>query len=144
MSSSMFRLLISVAIILYALGIIPGNLPQPSPPYRGPYTALHSASRSMDRGDREALSEAFASGSRMLSNDKMDLIDKTDEAQRFVWGILEFDYQSIGQPKSSYPNVADAIEDIVSKQVGSESKSFSAADKRKLADALDDISEAIK
>jgi len=145
-TSSNVRYILAAIILGYAFGIIPPlNGPvNPVGPYRGPYPKIHQAARSMDFSDRKALSEAFKYAGEMLGNDKKDLIDTTAEAQDFAFAVLEYDYQTIGQPKRSYPDVADAISDALEDEIGTEKKALSSSDKRDVVEMLGNISEAVK
>ena len=60
----------------------------PASPYTGSMTAVHEAANSMDKTDRQGLSEALTAAGKMLDDDKAKLIKKTSDIQSFTRGTM--------------------------------------------------------
>ena len=148
--STMFRLVLALGLAAYALGYVPEGggggdvVVPPAEDYSGYMNDVHSASRSMDEKDRYVMSQAFTTGGDMLAADKRELVDGTEEAQEFVFGILSFSYNGVGQPVQKYPAVADAIEAELRKVYGDEVKKLSPSEKQAIIEALREIGKAVR
>jgi len=142
------RIALALGLAAYALGLTDGGggggKPAPSEPYAGSMTAVHEASQSMQPDDRAVMSEAFSTGGDMLSADKRDLVNTTEIAQDFVFGILSFSYNGVGQPVEKYPAVADAIEAELRKVYGDEITSLSPSQKDEIVRTLKEIGKAVR
>ena len=100
-ASFFIRVVLALGLAAYALGLTDGGgggKPAPSEPYAGAMTDVHQAAQLMQPEDRAVMSEAFYTGGDMLSADKKNLVDTTEVAQDFVFGILSFSYNGVGQP----------------------------------------------
>ena len=147
--------LIRVAIVLGIVGyIITGGepsgpikpKPEPAPvvePYKGTYTGLHSASRSMSDSDRAIMSAAFLAAGEMVAADKKGLLDKTTKIQDFVIATLEFNYNGSRSTNESYPAVSKEVEKILLDTVGDEVRSADASDRSKLEQMFREMSKAV-
>lgn len=147
-ASFFIRMALAVGLAAYALGLTDGggggSKPAPSGPYEGPMTSLHEVSRTMADADRAVMSEAFSTGGDMLSADKRNLVDTTEVAQDFVFGILSFSYNGVGQPVEKYPAVADAIETELRAVYGDEIKNLSPSEKDEIVRTLKEIGKAVR
>jgi hypothetical protein len=135
------RLAVVGAILGYVLGGEGGGT-TPSGPYTGPYTSIHSAAQSMEKNDRANMSQAFTAGHDMVSADKRNLLDNTQEAADYLTGLLTFDYNGIQPPSKKYPALADAIEAEFQKAVGTDIKAMDSAEKQKYIDFLGETGRA--
>jgi hypothetical protein len=149
MNSNTIRMIIGAGIVWYALtgGSLPGvSVPgvAPSGPYTGPLTALHDAAKSMDPKDRAALAEATTAAGDMLAADQLGLISTTEEMQRFCKAVLEFDYLGMGKPTTKYPAVAKAIQDELSKSIGTDVAPVTPAIRSTVAAALSEAGKALR
>ena len=146
-ASFFIRMVLAIGLAAYALGLTDGGgggKPAPSGPYTGSMTSLHEVSRSMADQDKAVMSEAFSTGGDMLSADKRNLVDTTEVAQDFVFGILSFSYNGVGQPVEKYPTVADAIETELRAVYGDEVKSLTPSEKDEIVRTLKEISKAVR
>ena len=148
-ASFFIRIVLAIGLAAYALGLTDGGgggggKPAPSGPYTGSMTSLHEVSRSMADQDKVVMSEAFSTGGDMLSADKRNLVDTTEVAQDFVFGILSFSYNGVGQPVEKYPTVADAIETELRAVYGDEVKSLTPSEKDEIVRTLKEISKAVR
>ena len=146
-ASFVIRIVLALGLAAYALGLADGGgggKPAPSEPYTGSMTAVHSAAESMQPDDRAVMSEAFSTGGDMLSADKRNLVDTSEVAQDFVFGLLSFSYNGVGQPVEKYPTVADAIETELRKVYGDEVKSLSPSEKDEIVRTLKEIGKAVR
>ena len=149
-ASFFIRIVLAIGLAAYALGLTDGggggggSKPAPSGPYTGSMTSLHEVSRSMADQDKVVMSEAFSTGGDMLSADKRNLVDTTEVAQDFVFGILSFSYNGVGQPVEKYPTVADAIETELRAVYGDEVKSLTPSEKDEIVRTLKEISKAVR
>lgn len=148
-SGNLIRIVLAVGIAAYALGLTDGpGGGDPAIPaaeeYTGYMSGVHSASRSMEEKDRYVMSAAFDTGSNMLGADKRDLVDNTNTAQDFVFAILSFSYNGVGQPIQKYPAVADAIQEELTKVYGDEIKKLEPSEKSRIVDVLKEIGKAVR
>ena len=144
-------LLIRVAVFVGLMGFLFGGVDggtapvtPPAEPYSGSMTSLHSASRTMAEQDRVNMSMAFDAGSRMVAADSRNLLDRTDEAQSFVLGILSMDYNGLAKPIGKYPSVATEIEKELTKAIGDEVAPMNATDKAEFEACLREIGKAVR
>ena len=146
MNSNVVRLAIAGFLVYLAMsGKLPGIPAGPSSgPYAGPLTALHAAAGSMDAGDRAVLAEALEAAGEMLEADKLGLVSTTEELQRYTRAIVEFDYLGLGKPATKYPAVAKAIQDELSKAIGSDVAPVTSAMRREVAAALVEAGKAVR
>lgn len=145
--------LIRVVIVLGIVGyIITGEAPtkpdkpEPAPvvePYKGTYTGLHSASRSMSDEDRAIMSAAFLAAGEMVAADRKGLLNKTTKIQDFVIATLEFNYNGSRSTNESYPAVSSEVEKILVDTVGDEVRSADASDRNKLEQMFREMSKAV-
>ena len=141
------RLVLALGLAAFALGLTAGPSPDgPSPagPYSGPMQSVHAAAIAMSEPDRYVMSQAFTTGSKMLAADKKDLVSTTEHAQDFVFGILSFSYNGVGQPVNKYPTVADAIEAELRKVYGDDIKNLSSSEKQEIVNCLAEIGRAVR
>jgi len=147
------KALIRVGIFLAVLGVVfdigGGSDPKPDDPppvveYTGSLKALNEASRTMDEQDRVNMSMGFAAASDMLEADKRGLVATTEIAQTYLLGTLEFNYAGLGKPSTKYPAVADEVEKVFTTTLGDEILPMTDVDRKKLADALDEMSKAVR
>jgi hypothetical protein len=140
--------LVRLAVVGAILGYVfndGGGGTSPSGPYTGPMAAVHSAAQSMEKNDRAAnMSQAFTAGHDMVSADKRNLLDNTQEAADYLTGLLTFDYNGIQPPSKKYPALADAIEAEFQKAVGTDIKAMDSAEKQKYIDFLGETGRAIQ
>ena len=137
----LIRYAVGAAVIWFALQDGPTPL-TPSAPYTGSMTALHSESRSMEATDREGLHEALTAIGKMLSDDRMDAIATSSDAQKAIQVGLNFGYSTFQVKK--YPQVASVIESELSKAVGTEIGTLSATDKSRIATLVEEMGRAVK
>ena len=147
-ASFFIRVVLALGLAAYALGLTDGGggggKPAPSEPYTGSMTDVHQAAQLMQPEDRAVMSEAFDTGGDMLSADKKNLVDTTEIAQDFVFGILSFSYNGVGQPVEKYPTVADAIETELRAVYGDEIKNLSPSEKDEIVRTLKEIAKAVR
>lgn len=139
--------LVRLAVVGAILGYVfndGGEKTTPSEPYTGPYTAIHSAAQSMEKNDRANMSQAFTAGHDMVSADKRNLLDNTQEASDYMVGLLTFDYGGLAKPSQKYPALADAIEAEFQKAVGTDIKGMDASAKQKFIDFLKETGRALQ
>lgn len=149
-----FKTLVRLGIFLAVLGYVfngddtkPDNKPEPAPvvePYTGSLVSLHSSSRQMDETDRKNMSEGFAAGADMLDADKKGLVKRTDIAQTYLLGLLEFNYNGIAKPSTKYPGVASEVEKVFTDTLGEDIAPMNASDRSKLSSALREMAKAIR
>ena len=142
------RYIAAAAVLYFALtgGKLPsiGPAESPSGPYTGPLTALHAAAVSMEAHDRLVLGEALGAAGEMLEADKLGLVSTTEELQRFIKAVTEFDYVGLGKPTAKYPAVAKAIQDELSKAIGSDVAPVTSSMRREVAAALVEAGKAVR
>jgi hypothetical protein len=143
------RMILAAGIVWYALtgGKIPGVSPAgggSSGPYTGPLSALHSAASGMEARDRAVLSEAMAAAGEMLEADRLGLVTTTEELQRYIRAVTEFDYIGIGKPTQKYPNVAKAFQAELEKAIGTDVAQVTPAIRSAVVAALAEASKAVR
>ena len=146
MNGSTIRLIAAAAIVWYALS---GGMPSvgpvaPSGPYTGSMTALHDAAKTMDPKDRAVLAEAIGAAGDMLAADQLGLVSTTEELQRYVKAVTEFDYLGVGKPTTKYPAVAKAFQAELTKVIGSDVAPVTPAVRSAVAAALAESSKATR
>ena len=149
MNSNTIRMIIGAGIVWYALtgGKIPGGgVPGvvPSGPYTGPLTELHTAAATMDPKDRAVLAEAMAAAGEMLAGDSLGLVSTTEELQRYIKAVTEFDYVGIGKPTQKYPAVAKAFQAELVKAIGTEVTQVTPAIRSAVVAAMAEASKATR
>jgi hypothetical protein len=139
-------MILAAGIVWYALtgGAIPTVGVVSHGPYTGPLTALHTAAAAMDPKDRAALSEATTAAGDMLAADQLGLVSTTEELQRYIKAVTEFDYLGMGKPTTKYPAVAKAIQDELSKSIGTEVAPVTPAIRSAVAAALSEAGKALR
>ena len=149
MNSNTIRIIVGAGIVWYALtgGKLPG-LPSgpaaPSGPYTGTMGALHTAAATMDPKDRAVLSESITASGEMLAADQLGLVSTTEELQRYIKAVTEFDYLGVGKPTQKYPAVAKAFQDELTKAIGSDVAPVTAAMRSTVAAALAEAGKAVR
>ena len=140
------RYLIAAAILFFVFSGMkfPGAPSAPSGPYTGSMTALHEAAKSMDPKDREALSEAISASGEMLKSDSLGLVSTTEELQRYIRAVTEFDYIGIGKPSQKYPFVAKAFQDELVRAIGNDVVPVTPTLRSSVASALIEAGKAVK
>ncbi len=138
--------LLRVAVVLATLGYLFGSEGGVTPPapYSGSLTALHQAGKSMESGDRSAMSDGFSAGADMVRADTRGLIKDTTTAQNFLLALLEFNYNGVGKPSAKYPAVSKEVEKVFTATLGDEVKPMTASDRGKLADALEEMGRSLR
>ena len=148
MNATTVRMILAAGIVWYALtgGKIPGGVPGvvPSGPYTGPLTELHTAAATMDPKDRAVLAEAMAAAGEMLAADQLGLVSTTEELQRYIKAVTEFDYLGVGKPTQKYPAVAKAFQDELTKVIGSDVAPVTPAMRSAVAAALAEAGKAVR
>ena len=148
MNATTVRMILAAGIVWYALtgGKIPGGVPGvvPSGPYTGPLTELHTAAATMDPKDRAVLAEAMAAAGEMLAGDSLGLVSTTEELQRYIKAVTEFDYVGIGKPTQKYPSVAKAFQAELVKAIGTEVTQVTPAIRSAVVAALAESSKATR
>lgn len=146
-SGLLIRVAIFAGLMAFLLGG-EGGRTAPSAPPAGPYTgsmsSLHSASRAMAEQDRVNLSMGFDAGSRMVAADSRNLLNRTDQAQAFVLGILSMGYGGLEKPIGKYPAVADEIEKELKKAIGDDIATMGSSDKQEFEACLREIGKAVR
>lgn len=141
-----FNDLIRIAVVIGGLGLLfggdTGGGSKPSEPYNGSMTAVHSAANSMDKTDRQGLSEALTSASKMLDDDKAKLIKTTEDIQNFTRGSMAYGYSSFALAK--YPEVSKAVQVELEKSVGDEITAVTPEIKNRTVATLKELGQAIK
>jgi hypothetical protein len=150
MNATTVRMILAAGIVLYVLtdGRIPWDLlaggGSSGGPYAGPLSTLHAAAASMDPKDRAVLSEAMAAAGEMLEADRLGLVTTTEELQRYVRAVTEFDYVGIGKPTQKYPAVAKAFQAELEKAVGTDVAPVTPAIRSAVVAALAEASKATR
>jgi len=143
--SAYLRPALAAAIVWYALGM-PGLPVTPggggAAPYAGTLSALHTASRSMESKDKEGLSEALSAVAAMIRDDRLDAIKTTSDIQRMIETGLDFGYSTFQVKK--YPAVGQAVQDEISKAVGTQEGTADAAIKAKVAGVIEEAARAVR
>lgn len=142
-----FNDLIRIAVVIGGLGLLfggdtGGGGSTPSEPYNGSMTAVHSAANSMDKTDRQGLSEALTAASKMLEDDKAKLIKTTEDIQNFTRGSMSYGYSSFALAK--YPEVSKAVQVELEKAVGDEITAVTPEIKNRTVATLKELGQAIK
>ena len=141
-----FNDLIRIAVVIGGLGLLFGDTggggSKPSEPYNGSMTAVHSAANSMDKTDRQGLSEALGAASKMLADDKAKLIKTTEDIQNFTRGSMAYGYSSFALAK--YPEVSKAVQVELEKAVGDEITAVTPEIKNRTVATLKELGLAIK
>lgn len=139
--------LIRIAIVIGGLGLLfggdtGGGGSKPSEPYTGSMTAVHSAANSMDKTDRQGLSEALTAAGKMLDDDRAKLIKTTSDIQSFTRGSMAYGYSSFALGK--YPDVSRAVQAELEKAVGDEDVPVTPEIKDKTVKTLEELGRAIQ
>lgn len=142
MNNFAVRLLIACGLVLYLYSS--GNLLEVAVPYSGPLTKLHEEAAKMDRKDREALGEGLIAAGEMLAADRLGLVSTTEEAQRYVKAVLEFDYLGLGKPTVKYPLVSAAVESELKKATGEDTAQMTPELRRSISAALLESGKAVR
>ena len=141
-----FNDLIRIAIVIGGLGLLfggdTGGGSKPSEPYNGSMTEVHSAAKSMDKTDRQGLSEALTAAGKMLDDDKAKLIKTTSDIQSFTRGTMAYGYSSFALNK--YPSVSKAVQAELEKAVGDEDVPVTPEIKDKTVKTLEELGRAIQ
>ena len=141
-----FNDLIRIAVVIGGLGLLfggdTGGGSNPSEPYNGSMTAVHSAANSMDKTDRQGLSEALTAAGKMLADDKAKLIKTTSDIQSFTRGSMAYGYSSFALSK--YPDVSRAVQAELEKAVGDEDVPVTPEIKDKTVKTLEELGRAIQ
>ena len=141
-----FNDLIRIAVVIGGLGLLfgsdTGGGSKPSEPYTGSMTAVHSAANSMDKTDRQGLSEALTAASKMLDDDKAKLIKTTEDIQNFTRGSMAYGYSSFALAK--YPEVSKAVQVELEKAVGDEITAVTPEIKNRTVATLEELSKAMR
>ena len=141
-----FNDLIRIAVVIGGLGLLfggdTGGGSKPSEPYNGSMTAVHSAANSMDKTDRQGLSEALTAAGKMLADDKAKLIKTTSDIQSFTRGSMAYGYSSFALSK--YPDVSRAVQAELEKAVGDEDVPVTPEIKDKTVKTLEELGRAIQ
>ena len=141
MNLDLIRYFAAAGIIWFALQ---GNAPSISPaaPYNGLMRDVHTATRSMDAHDRQGLSEALTSASKMLAEDRAGLIKTTEDLQEFVKGSLAYGYSSFSIGK--YPAAALAVQSELERAVGASIQAVTPEIRSKVAETLSEAGRAVR
>ena len=144
MNGDLIRYGLAAAVLWY---VFAGPVAVPTGPASGPYvgtmTALHTAAASMEAKDREVLSEALDAAGEMLLADKLGLVSTTEELQRYVKAVTEFDYVS-HNPSRKYPTVAAAVQSELTKAIGSDVTQVTDAMRQQVSAALTEAGKAVR
>jgi hypothetical protein len=80
----------------------------------------------------------------MLAADQLGLVSTTEELQRYIKAVTEFDYLGMGKPTSKYPAVAKAFQDELTKAVGTAVAPVTPALRSSVAAALTEAGKAVR
>jgi hypothetical protein len=146
MNATTVRMILAAGIVWYALtgGAIPTVGVVSHGPYTGPLTELHTAASLMASHDRAVLSEAMEAAGEMLAGDTLGLVSTTEELQRYIRAVTEFDYVGIGKPTQKYPAVAKAFQAELTKAIGTDVTQVTPAIRSAVAAALAESSRATR
>ena len=143
MNDGMIRLLMVAGLLWFVFQGTPGVGPAVSSRYEGPMGSLHSAAASMEPKDRTILAEALTAAGQMLTADRLKLVSTTEELQRYVKAVTEFDYVS-HNPARKYPAVAAAITQELDRVIGKEVAPVTEAMRQSVAAALTEAGKATR
>jgi hypothetical protein len=144
-AAALARAAVAAAVLWYVFGGGAGLQPGPaSGPYAGPMAGLHSAAAAMQQQDRAVLAEALAAAGEMLAADVQGLVSTTEELQRYVKAVTEFDYLGLGKPTAKYPAVASAIQTELARAIGPDVAPVTPAMRSAVAAALTEAGKAVR
>lgn len=143
MNDGIIRLLMVAGLLWFVFQGTPGVVPAVSSRYEGPMTSLHSAATSMEAKDRAVLAEALTAAGQMLTADRLNMVSTTEELQRYVKAVTEFDYVS-HNPARKYPAVAAAITQELDRVIGKDVAPVTEAMRQSVAAALTEAGKAIR
>jgi hypothetical protein len=98
----------------------------------------------MDPKDRAVFAEAMAAAGEMLAADSLGMVSTTEELQRYIKAVTEFDYVGIGKPTTKYPAVAKAFQAELVKAIGTDVAQVTPAIRSAVAAALAESSKATR
>lgn len=145
MNNDLIRYGLAAAVLWYVFaGPAAGPVAPVSGPYTGPMTALHTAAASMEPHDKAVLSEALSASGEMLAGDVQGLVSTTEELQRYIKAVTEFDYIGVGKPTAKYPAVASAIQSELTKVIGTDVAPVTPAMRSAVSAALTEAGKAVR
>jgi hypothetical protein len=97
---------------------------------------------SMERVDREGLSEALAAIARIVEDDRLKAMKTTADAKEAIEVMLSYGYSAFQVKK--YPGVAAEVQDALADAVGKDVKPLDDSTRREVVKTLRDLSEGIK
>jgi hypothetical protein len=97
---------------------------------------------SMERVDREGLSEALAAIARIVEDDRLKAMKTTADTQTAVEVMLSYGYSAFQLKK--YPEVATQVQDALADAVGPDVKPLDDSTRRDVVKTLRELSEGIK
>jgi hypothetical protein len=142
-NGDLIRYAVAAAVLWYVFAGPAAVTPGPAGPYTGSMSSLHTAAASMEAKDREVLSEALDAAGEMLLADKLGLVNTTEELQRYVKAVTEFDYVS-HNPSRKYPAVAAAINQEIMKAMGRDVTQVTDAMRQQVSSALIEAGKAVR
>jgi hypothetical protein len=80
----------------------------------------------------------------MLAGDSLGLVSTTEELQRYIKAVTEFDYVGIGKPTQKYPAVAKAFQAELVKAIGTEVTQVTPAIRSAVVAAMAESSKATR
>jgi hypothetical protein len=144
-NNDLVRYGLAAAVLWY---VFAGPAAVPTGPSSGPYTgtmsALHTAAASMEPHDKAVLSEALSASGEMLAGDVQGLVSTTEELQRYIKAVTEFDYIGIGKPTAKYPAVASAVQSELTKVIGTDVAPVTPAMRSAVSAALTEAGKAVR
>lgn len=143
MDSNTIRLLLVAGAVWFALYGDKGS-PARQVQYAGRLSSLHSEARSMQPEDRAVLAEALDAASSMLAADKKNLVGTTQELQRYIQAVTEFDYLGVGKPTEKYPRVAELIQAELVAAYGRDEAQVTPETKAKVVEAMAEAGRALR
>lgn len=145
MNADYIRYAIAAAVLWYVFaGPAAGPVAPVAGPYAGSMSALHTAASSMEPHDRAVLSEALAAAGEMLAGDVQGLVSTTEELQRYIKAVTEFDYIGVGKPTAKYPTVAAAIQAELMRVIGTDVAPVTPAMRSAVSAALTEAGKAVR
>jgi hypothetical protein len=144
-NNDLIRYGLAAAVLWYVFaGPAAGPVVPSSGPYTGTMTALHTAAASMDGKDRAVLSESLGAAGEMLAGDVQGLVSTTEELQRYIRAVTEFDYIGVGKPTAKYPAVASAVQSELTKVIGTDVAPVTPAMRSAVSAALTEAGKAVR
>jgi hypothetical protein len=136
------RLGLAGVLVYFALnGGVSVNTSTPDE-YDGPFTKINQHASKMDPSDRQGLSEALMAVGKMIEDDKLKLINNTEQLQKAVQGAINYGYTSFSIKQ--YPELADEIKVELDNVIGDKVILVSDNLRSQVSNTMIEMSKAIK